>query len=332
MGKLITIVINCYNRKEYLIEAVNSALNQSTSRDLYDVMVIKNFSDGSINEYLSKNGVKNIETENETTGQWFLIAAKQVGSKFISFLDDDDIIHSDKISILLRILKEYPHSTFIHNSSERKELIQNKLNFNDVKIENIMDDGVSTFKKSLREKRYFNLSSITIDKDVILVNEEFVKETNHGTDMVLYAASKLTDGNRMHYEECLTFYRVHDDSQGNFRTDGQENYEETKRVILPNHVRNWGLISYYCRSMPIGKYAFTRVISSKIWLNIVSQNMVYKISFKDMMQGIKLYRYYPLIVIFLSINLLDRFSHRLIKNIYFKFLFSRAGWRIRDNI
>ncbi len=332
MGKLVTIVINCYSRKEYLLDAVNSALGQTVSRDLYDIIVIKNFSDSLIDQYLIENGVKNIETKNETTGQWFLIAAKEADSRFLSFLDDDDSIHPDKISILLKILKDYPDSSFIHNLSVRAELIQNKLIFADRQIEIILDDSLSTFKKSLREKRYFNLSSITVDKGVILANEEFVKETNHGTDIIMFAASKLINGARIHYEEGLTFFRVHYDSHGNFKTDDQENFESIKRRVLLSYVRNWDLISHYFKGTPMGNYASLRLISTKIWLNIVSQNMVYEISFEEMLRGIRLFRYYPLIVIFLLINLLDKFFHRFIKNIYFKFLFSWVGWRLRENI
>jgi Glycosyl transferase family 2. len=34
-----------YNRKEFLLEAVNSALNQTLPEDEYEIIVVKNFED-----------------------------------------------------------------------------------------------------------------------------------------------------------------------------------------------------------------------------------------------------------------------------------------------
>ena len=329
---MITIVINCFNRKEYLLDAVNSALRQTAPRDLYDIIVIKNFSDELINNYLFENGIKNIEPEEETTGSWFIIAARESKSNFISFLDDDDIIHPDKISILLRVIEEYPQTTFIHNLSVRNELIQDTLIFNAAKVETIIDNSVSNFKNCLSKKRYFNLSSITVHKDVILANVEFVKETNHGTDMIMFAASKLISGTRIHYERGLTFFRVHGNSQGNFKSKDRDDFEDRKRNVLPSHITNWELISDLLKDTPLGNYASLRLISTKIWLNIVSERRVCKIGFKDIIKGIRYIQYYPLIIFFLYIDLIDRISHNIIRNIYFKFLFSWIGWRLRENI
>jgi glycosyltransferase involved in cell wall biosynthesis len=40
---LITVILTAYNRRRYLEEAINSTLNQTLSKEFYEVIVIKNF-------------------------------------------------------------------------------------------------------------------------------------------------------------------------------------------------------------------------------------------------------------------------------------------------
>lgn len=50
--KYISVVITAYNRREYLIKAVNSVINQSLDSSYYEIIVIKNFEDNEIDNYL----------------------------------------------------------------------------------------------------------------------------------------------------------------------------------------------------------------------------------------------------------------------------------------
>ncbi len=45
---LITVIIVAYKRKEYIIEAIKSALNQTLNKEYYEIIVIKNFIDKNI--------------------------------------------------------------------------------------------------------------------------------------------------------------------------------------------------------------------------------------------------------------------------------------------
>jgi len=52
----ISVVVTAYDRKKYLLGAVLSALNQTISKDLYEVIVVKNFHDETIDQQLEKIG------------------------------------------------------------------------------------------------------------------------------------------------------------------------------------------------------------------------------------------------------------------------------------
>ncbi|MEM0134738.1 MAG: glycosyltransferase family 2 protein [Thermoplasmatales archaeon] len=332
MDKLLSIVITCFNRKEFLLDAVKSAISQSVSRDTYDIIVIKNFSEERIDTYLAENAIINVHAENGTTGSWFKIAANVVNTKYISFLDDDDIFYPDKVAIILSILNLYPNSNFIHNRSERRGFARLNLDFIPNKVRIIDDSSVTSFRNSLKQNFYFNLSSITIRKDLITEHLDFIQETNHGTDIVMYAASQLSDGIRIQYDEFLTFYRVHTDSHANYVQRNQQIFEETKRKVLPYYIKNWELISNFLGDVPMGLYASLRLISTKIWINIVSDHIVYRLSPEEVFKGLKYFYYYPVILFFITIYLFDSVSHRSIKKLYFLFIFSRIGSRIRGQI
>ncbi|MEM0133846.1 MAG: glycosyltransferase [Thermoplasmatales archaeon] len=332
MNKLLSIVITCFNRKEFLLNAVKSAISQSVSRDTYDIIVIKNFSEEKIDTFLAENAIVNVLAENGTTGSWFKIAANVVDTKYISFLDDDDIFYPDKVAIILSILNLYPNSAFIHNRSESSGFARLKLDFRPNKVRIIDDSSVTSFRNSLKQNFYFNLSSITIRKDLITKHLDFIQETNHSTDLVMYAASQLSDGIRVQYDEFLTFYLVHTDSQANYIEQNQHVFEETKREVLPYFIKNWELMSNFLGDVPMGLYASLRLISTKIWINIVSDHIVYKLSSEEVFRGLKYFYYYPLILLFMIIQLFDNISHRSVKKLYFLFIFSRIGLRLRGQI
>lgn len=103
----ITVLITAYNRKEYLIKAVNSVLNQTLDKSYYEIIVIKNFKDNYIDDYLTNNNIKNIIMDG-TEGDYILKGMEESRGKIISFLDDDDIFHNEKL--------QYIYITFLINT------------------------------------------------------------------------------------------------------------------------------------------------------------------------------------------------------------------------
>jgi glycosyltransferase involved in cell wall biosynthesis len=55
---MISVIIIAYNRKRYIINAINSALNQTLSKDKYEIIVIKNFNDNVIDKFIGDNNIQ----------------------------------------------------------------------------------------------------------------------------------------------------------------------------------------------------------------------------------------------------------------------------------
>jgi Glycosyltransferases involved in cell wall biogenesis len=85
----ISVIITAHNRREFLLDAVNSALNQTLPEDGYKIIVVKNISE--YDDILKNLGVKTVFSNEENQGADIVNALSYTEGKVICFLDDDDI-------------------------------------------------------------------------------------------------------------------------------------------------------------------------------------------------------------------------------------------------
>jgi glycosyltransferase involved in cell wall biosynthesis len=112
---LISVVITAYNRKQYLLQAVSSVLNQKLDRRLYEIIVVKNFKDEEIDRFLDINEVINLYNTSKEIGKMQSVAIKIAKGEVISFLDDDDMFTPNKLSVIFRIFTMCDEIDFYHN-------------------------------------------------------------------------------------------------------------------------------------------------------------------------------------------------------------------------
>lgn len=158
----ISVVITAYKRKEFLLEALKSAVNQTLKRDKYEIICIKNFKDIKIDNYLKYNNIINIAGKEKPIGEWLYLATKKARGEIIVFLDDDDLFSKDKLEMIYFYFSKYAIG-FYHNSSlkgkklEKELSISSKNNFKIIKY---------PYRYSLGYFRIatFNMSSIAVKK------------------------------------------------------------------------------------------------------------------------------------------------------------------------
>ncbi|ADB86783.1 glycosyltransferase family 2 protein [Saccharolobus islandicus] len=83
----ISVIIAAHNRREFLLDAVNSALNQTLPKDEYEIIVVKNFSE--YDDILKNLDVKTVFSNEENQGADIVNALSYAEGEFICFLDDD---------------------------------------------------------------------------------------------------------------------------------------------------------------------------------------------------------------------------------------------------
>ena len=116
--KNIGVIISAYNRKKYIKYALYSVLSQSLPKELYDIIVIKNYKDEDIDNYITANNVKSIVASNETTyGKRILMALEQVEGRVITFLEDDDLYEKDRLLHIYNAFENQDKFIYFHNNA-----------------------------------------------------------------------------------------------------------------------------------------------------------------------------------------------------------------------
>lgn len=113
--KKLSIVICTYNRELYIAESILAAINQTTSQEEYQVIVVNNNSKDRTNEIcrrlLNEDGLQFdyfIET-NQGNSYARNRGIKEATGNIIVFVDDDAIMESDYVTNLLAFYQKHPN-------------------------------------------------------------------------------------------------------------------------------------------------------------------------------------------------------------------------------
>ncbi len=208
----ISVVVTAHDRKEFLLECLKSLINQDLPKDFYEIIVVKNFKDNSIDDFIEENNIKCFYTESINIGEKFLIGSEKSKGDVISIINDDDKFTKDKLSTIYDIFKNeknliYYHNSFIEIDKESKETGRN------VKLRNINTDTsnikIKLIKKALSGLNTFNDSCISIKKDIILKYRNELKNVAGNQDTILFLLSLLNNGLIILDSKKLTYFRTH---------------------------------------------------------------------------------------------------------------------------
>jgi glycosyltransferase involved in cell wall biosynthesis len=118
---LVSIIIPCYNNKNVILEAIDSALNQ-TYPNIEVIVVDDGSTDGSY-EFLVDNMTRGqklhvVQQENQGPG-----AARNTGfnlssGDYLVFLDADDILHADYVDQCYSVYENDPKLNIVYSEAE----------------------------------------------------------------------------------------------------------------------------------------------------------------------------------------------------------------------
>ena len=110
----ISVIITAYDRKEFLLNAIKSALNQTLDKKYYEIIVIKNFRDENIDDFINENKIKHILMDG-TMGKFLCSGIDASRGEIICFLDDDDLFFENKLEIVYKEFKKDMNIVYYHN-------------------------------------------------------------------------------------------------------------------------------------------------------------------------------------------------------------------------
>jgi glycosyltransferase involved in cell wall biosynthesis len=103
-----SVVIIAYKRKEFLIKAVNSVLNQRYPREMIEIIVVKSFEDAEIDSILLKEQVRCVYTQAKSIGKKFALGFELSTGEIVCLLEDDDEFNELKMETIDRVHIENP--------------------------------------------------------------------------------------------------------------------------------------------------------------------------------------------------------------------------------
>lgn len=203
-----TVLITAYERKNFVIQAINSVLNQTINN--FDILVVlsNTFHKDMFQEY--NNRIK-IIIDRDANDKCDLLATgiKNIDTDIIMFLDDDDLYVKNKVEKIINIFENDHSIGFIHNNYE-KIYENSNIDLNDSKLNN--DGGILYIKsvqEALRNDCDSNTSSISIKKDIITKYLPILRSINGSDDtFFLYCALDSRKG-IVQLRNKLTMYRIH---------------------------------------------------------------------------------------------------------------------------
>ena len=217
MEPTITVVIVATDRKEYVKEALKSALNQNVRSADYEIILIKNYLDDVIDSELLELSNAQVPTiitsESKLLGHKVVEAVHQSKGSIICFLDDDDIWETDKLNVVLESFRKYDDIVYFHNgqsiiksdgSAKRHLTLSAHTRFRTPANWR----SIERMKDFLINKADFNGSSISILRNVILKYETVLSGINSPVDTYLFYMALESGGGILTDKRRLTRYRV----------------------------------------------------------------------------------------------------------------------------
>ncbi len=230
-GPKFSVIITCWNRYDFVEQAIESVLNQTVQREFYEIILVTNVSNDKIERLCSENDVKIIKNNNSKQGPFFLSGIKDSKGEYLVFLNDDDLFHPTKLFRINSVIDAYGVLAYYHNAScpfganvtTDQILEQSNMNTCDAKLELLNAENECGLLKNYFYNYYWaGDSSIAVRKQIVLENEEFLSETDVIDQNLFYTALYRDKAVSVHDPCALTFLRVHNSLSNTFSPNFKE--------------------------------------------------------------------------------------------------------------
>ncbi len=219
---LVSVIIPYFNKKEYILESIESVLKQTFSN--FEIIII--YDDIKLDDYhFLKNNFKDFKnikivknSKNFGAGISRNVGIENSTGEFIAFLDADDLWLPTKLEKQIKFLNENQYEFTFCNYKKKflnKKLIEVKaskdmLNYND--LLNSCEIGLSTviLKKKIIEKNLFpNLKTQEDYTAWLKITKKNINAYNSGETLVIWnevkgslssnLLQKISDGFKVYY-------------------------------------------------------------------------------------------------------------------------------------
>ena len=269
----ISVLVTCYNRRNYVIDALSSVSAQMTKVP-FEVILVKNFWDEEIDSYCGAKSVKVIYDESEIMGEMYLRGLQQCSGDLVVFLDDDDQFLPDKLEKVDEYFRVHRNLGFLHNSftavdEHSKPTVDRRHQHPSVDV--ILPASSISGETLAKFERYagnVNMSSIAMKKSIIMSHLDPLREMWGVPETFLAYLAWTENSDVMLSQSVLTRYRIHiGESKGNFE---DRNKMKLHLISLQNkYVMSYSVLSTLGKNPKLKQSIFYRVLVSRLRLQIL---------------------------------------------------------------
>ena len=242
--QLISIIIIAYKRKEFILEAIKSVINQDKGPYEKEIIVVKNFSDHEIDNFIDESCDRNILSKNDGIGAKISEAIDVAKGDILTFLEDDDFFHEGKLNLVAKVFLEHKNMLYFHNSNKiidhNGKAIEKDV-YPEANKNFVIDMNILSLRKisSIRKKPYLGLSSTSINGGFGRSIRNQLQDINIAVDFFIFFISLSSEGIMFLSTEKLTSYRVHNSDSnfgGDFNTYLNKKIEHNSKLTVELHV------------------------------------------------------------------------------------------------
>ncbi len=244
MDKLVTAIITTHNRKELLLKAVNSVLNQSY-KNIQCIVVDDASTDGTkecLLDLIKKNKITYIyiEPQNSKGGNHARnIGVENALGEYIAFLDDDDEWYPDKIERQIRLFNEKSDIGMVYCGMDRQYIKHNTV-YKQTTSKNVGNKAGDLSREVLIHSITL-ASSIMVKKNVVEIAGNFDEDLKYWQDYEF--CIRIMQYIKVGYiKDALVLYRVFEDDKKRL-SNNIDGWEESVRYILNKHAALYEALS-----------------------------------------------------------------------------------------
>jgi len=232
---VVSVVVLAYNRDRYVMDAVNSVLNQTLPRERFEVIVVTNLP--SVEKMVG--GLVDRVVRHDDARGGYAKGVEVSNGELVAFLDDDDVFTRRKLEHVVGVFNKDKFLGFYHHNvefiDEQGRVLDEVPEYWRTKVFSVhvyaktieekeklveyLITEVRRFRRDLFDPFYwlgFNSSSIVVRRDLVMKYLDALSKMYIAVDNLHFVEALLSDYAVLHEPIALTYYRLHSVGKASF--------------------------------------------------------------------------------------------------------------------
>ncbi len=216
-----SVIVLAHDRREFLRQAVESLIHQDLSRESYEVIVVKNFEDLQLDEFLDRVGARRVRCDEQFVTRKLIAGLERCESDLVFLLDDDDLFEPSKLRVALAHFEQDGTLGFYHNRFRYVDATGAPLRTSDIRplalraVDRTRTRYLDAESKLRQLPRLaysfagFNHSCAVFRRAILRDVLRYLHELEGSMDTFLFVAALMSPYSILIDRTVLTRYRVH---------------------------------------------------------------------------------------------------------------------------